>query len=290
MALDPKKQQMATAFLTGLLQHVPEANRAAATELFQSLGNVEQAAEHVAAHLLRQEDYSRVMNEGQSTLQKKQQELDGLISTMRQTRDEQKTWWETNRAALSEWEKLKAQQPNGDGTDDDADPDDDGKRRVTGLTREQVEEILNKRDPMYVAVLEGYVALNNEHQRAFGEHLTQADFERIRQHPRISELGIVGAWRDTYREQFDQKAAEARQAEEAKWKAEGRKEAEAAFAQRQGPPYAVPGSPTAPIDILLQPDQILADAKKATAPEAMALEYLNKVKDVSPDDSGWVGV
>ncbi len=104
-----EKQQKAMTFLQGVLEHVPEAQRAQAAELFQTIGNVEAGAEYVASHIQRQDEFSRSMNDGQTQLREKQTELDGLLTNLKQTREEQQTWWTTNRPALDE---LASNQPD----------------------------------------------------------------------------------------------------------------------------------------------------------------------------------
>lgn len=285
-----EKQQKATTFLEGVLQYVPEAQRAQAAELFQTLGNVEQAAEYVAGHILRQEDYSKVMNESQEQLRQKQTELDGLLSNLRDTREEQQAWWTTNRAALEEWKTLKQRSP---ANPNPAHPNPTPGQPTASLSREDVDALVNERVQQLsseaINVIETYNALSLEHYKTFGEALTREDFERIRKHPSIQETGLVGAWKATYKDRFDAKAEEARKTEQEKYREEGRQEMRNEFSRQSGPPYVVPGLQPAPIEVLAGSDTALTEAQAAMSPAALAQEYQAKVAQTSPDDAGWFG-
>ena len=287
MPLDPKKQQKASDFLKGILAFVPEASKAQAAELFQSLGNSEQAAEAIAASILRQEDYSRQMNDASETLKGKQTELDELVESLNQERKDVSTWWDANRAALEDPRvktALASENPPNPNPPPSSTPS-------TGdfLTRKDVEEMFKSLSSQAVDVIETYNALSLEHFKTFGEALTRDDFERIRKHPSIAQSGLVGAWRATFKDRFDAKAQEALNAEHAKWREEGKKEALDEYTRKSGPPYVVPGSPSSVLDLLEQPVEAQQAARAASAPEALARQYMQKVAETSPDDAGWFG-
>lgn len=285
MAMDPAKQQKATSFLQGILSFVPDAQRAQAVELFQSLGNVELAAEHIASHILRQDDYSRVMNEGQEHLRTKQADLDALVESLSRERTDVGAWWDANKTALEDYKRIKGSS-DGNGNSNTLPPRDDDPL-TKPMSRKDVEDLINRVSTQAVTVMETYNALSLEHYKTFGDALTKADFERIRAHPQIGEIGLVSAWRATYKDKFDAVATAARDADVKKWKDEGRKEAMDEFTRQSGPPYVVPGQAPSVLDILEQPADAQAAAAKAANPEALAQAYMQKVAETSPDDAGW---
>ncbi len=101
-----EKAQRAQQFLTGLLASVPEAQREQAQAVFTTLGGAEAAAEHIAAHILRQEDYSRAMNEATEAKTKAAGESEALIGTLQEERTRLNEWWKVNEPVLKQAKTL----------------------------------------------------------------------------------------------------------------------------------------------------------------------------------------
>jgi len=299
MAITPEeKAQRAQAFLTGLVALVPEGpGRDQAQAIFASLGTAETAAEYVASHVLRQEDYSRSMNEGKEATTKKQSELDALVTSLQGERGRLDEWWKVNEPVLKEAKALKdagkwptATTPTPVPTVVDPlkpAPTPTPTDANRPLTQADLDARLKQFGEEALPIMSMIPKLSLEHFKTFEEVL---DVDTLTRHPKLPELGLMGVYKEVYKEKLDKIEADAETAKIDAAKEEGRKEAREEILKSSGPPYAFMGqTPTAPIDLLEQPADVQKAAVDASDPAALAQQYMQKVNEVSPDDAGWVG-
>ncbi len=301
MAITPEeKAQRAQAFLTGLVALVPEGpGRDQAQAIFASLGTAETAAEYVASHVLRQEDYSRSMNEGAEATTKKQGELDALVASLQGERGRLDEWWKVNEPVLKEAKLLKdAGKWPGSPTPtpvptvvDPLKPAPTPTPVLVDANRPLTQADLDARLKQFgeeaLPIMSMIPKLSLEHFKTFEEVL---DVDTLTKHPKLPELGLMGVYQEVYKEKLDKIVADAETAKIDAAKDEGRKEAREEILKSSGPPYAFMGqTPTAPIDLLAQPADVQKAAIDAADPAALAQQYMQKVSEVSPDDAGWHG-
>jgi len=303
MAITPEeKAQRAQAFLTGLVALVPEGpGRDQAQTLFASLGTAEAAAEFIASSVLRQEDYSRSMNEGKEAATKKQGELDALVASLQGERGRLDEWWKVNEPVLKEAKALKdagkwppAALPTPVPTVVDPlkpaptpTPIDANRPLTAAELDARLDARLKTFGEEALPIMSLIPKLSLEHWKAFEEVL---DVDALTKHPKLPDLGLMGVYQEVHKDRLDKIVADAETAKLDAAKEEGKKEAREEILKSSGPPYAFMGqTPTAPIDLLEQPPDVQKAAVDASDPAALAQQYMQKVNEVSPDDAGWIG-
>ncbi len=293
-----EKAQRAQQFLTGLLATVPDAQREQAQALFTTLGGAEAAAEHIAAHILRQEDYSRAMNETAEAKTKAAGESEALIGTLQEERTRLNNWWEQNSTVLKQAKQLMDDgkwpgsttvpvtptTPVSTTTDPITTPDP----AVRPLTAADLDDRLNKFGQDAVPVMTLIPTLIAEHGQRFpGEVL---NMDPLINHVEVGKLGLRGVYELVYKAQLEAIETKTREGREETLREEGRKEVRETVLKSSGPPYAFDGQvPATALDILEQPVEKLTEAQAASEPAALAAQYMERVRETSPEDAGWVG-
>lgn len=220
------------AFLTELLAHVPEADRA---DLQAKLEANEQAMSTLGAATLRQSDYSRSRDE---------------IDAYHQQLDD---WYAENAPKLSEYEKLKAGLAAPTPPATPATP--------PGLSKAEIEEMFAARERAAIAAIVHTNELSSKHFKTFGEPL---DIQALMKDPQIGEIGLPGVYQKVYQPKYDEIA---KKAEDLRINAEVDKRlAERARANPQMP-YPVSGHEPSVLDgIEAQLRAPLDPSKPLTAP------------------------
>lgn len=286
-----EKLQKAREFLTGAVAYFPERLRGDLTTAFESVKDeeAEALAEHVASSILRQEDYSRGMNE----LRDKETAATTLQQTLESRQSELNSWWETNSRVLKQAKQLM-EQGKWPGDSPPANPDNPTppahSTKPAGITKDDLDARFTEFGDQALSVVELYAALQGRHMAQFNEPLTLADFERVRKHPKVREIGLEQAYLETYKDRYAEVEATAKQQAEDAIRADERKKVIAELGP-SGPPYPFAGQQpgNSPIDLLEGPDAKLQEAADGADPALLAQEYMQKVHETSPDDAGFVG-
>jgi len=286
------KQQIAKEFLDGLLLTLPEDQRGQAQEIFNQYTSAEAAAEHISSHVLRQQDYSRKMNEGQAEIQSERDKLADQLAALQQERQQVNEWWEVNREALVDYRNIKSGQPTNT-KETSMSGNTKPQPSPSTLTKEeldrQLQERFNKFGEEALPVIEIYNVLGAKHMHTFNEPLGLEDWTKVRSHPKAREAGLEAAYNEVFRSRYDELRTKAEEDKLEAAREEGRKQAREEMA-KQGPPYAFSGAmPSIPLDILEQPETALREAQDALDPAALAAEYRQKVQEADPNDPNWVG-
>lgn len=191
---------MSKAFDTGksladlILAKLPEGLRAEAAKAF-SAPEAADAITLLGDSALARADYSREMDgirQKAEELQAEQDRINGIHET-------QVDWWTKNQAAIEEWKVLKAQ-----GTHV---PDKKEPVPVAGLTKAELDEMLNARDQGYASVLGITTTLSGRHFKDFGEVLDGNDLIAYAQKNRL-------ALPDAYQQKYADKIKAKTEAEE----------------------------------------------------------------------------
>lgn len=192
----------------------------------------------LGSHVLRQDDYSRSMNEltGQRTaLTTKEQEAQALYES-------NKAWFDQKQAELEELARLRQQVAagggNGNGTPQPTEP------KV--VTVEDLAKTLADTERGAVAFINDLTDLKFQHFQQFGEVL---DTTKLLTDKRVQQLGLIGVYREVYKSQLDAKAEQARQAAEQKIRDDERQKVLAESARSQHP-YPIRGNEPGTLDAL----------------------------------------
>lgn len=218
------------SFLDAVLAKLPESLRADAAKAFAAPEAAE-ALTTLGDGVLARSDYSRSMDE-----LKTQQEA--LASDY----EKLNTWYDQNKERLGKVTTLEAEIARLQGNPPPK-PDDKKEPPVSGLTKEEVAQILEDRDKGYAGVLALTTSLATKHLRDFNEVL---DVNALIDHATKNKVDLKMAYETVHK---DQLAAKAKAEEDARIN----KEVETRLADRlkgQPLPYPVRGSSPSVLDIL----------------------------------------
>lgn len=209
-----------SAYLTGILAHIPEGERGKAEAEFEAL---EKGG-------LRQSDYSKLADEAKAA----QDRFDALYAANTE-------WFETRKAELSEVDALRTKVA------------DLEKRPAVG-TVDLPKDLITKKELIdTIAALErdaaGFIAdsglLSLQHFQQFGEVLNTRELLADK---RVSTLGIQGVYAEKYKDQIAAKAKAVEDAKAETLRKEGYDKARAEFSNR--PPYPVVGNEPSALDAI----------------------------------------
>lgn len=193
----------------------------------------------LGAAVLRQDDYSRHMNE----LTTKSAEVDQFKATL----DE---WYTTRKDQLEELDTLRAAaRPNGNGNQPPTPP---ATPPAGALTKAELEEQIAISERGAIAYIRDMQLLVEQHRETFGRAMTREEYDRILADRRIQQLGVNGVYRDLFKDQLAAKDQEARTKAEEAIRADERQKTEARLASSRHP-YPVSGNEPSTLDGLQPP-------------------------------------
>lgn len=210
--------------------------------------------------VLRQDDYSRSMNElgtQRQTLQTKEAEAQALY-------DSNRLWFEQKQADLAELDRLRQGivKP-ANGAPDPAKPAD-----PNYLTKEAFTSALAETERGAVAFFNDLNTLSLQHYQQFGEIL---DTNRLLTDKRVQQLGLRGVYADLHKPQLDERAARIRQEAEDKIRLDERTKVLASQAS-QHHPYPIRGNEPSTLDAL-EAARTAGHPFQAKTVDEMAQEY-----------------
>lgn len=205
------------AFMDELLSRIPEEKRAAVQDAID-----DGVLEFVGDGTLRQQDYSRAMN------------------NVREVETKQKAWWEQNQP-LVEAARAAGIDPSKPVVPATVQP-------TSGVTKDEISRMLDEREAGAAAFISHTTKLAMAHFREFGEDL---DVPKLMADPDLQKVGLIGVYDKT----FGPKIAEKRKAaQDAATEAEvQRRVAEARRADLNKPLHLRdPGLAGSPLDALTE--------------------------------------
>lgn len=207
----------------------------------------------LGSNVLRQDDYSRNMNE----LGTQRTAAETAAAEAKALYDSNKAWFDEKQAELAELVALRAKvagNPNPDPNAPKAEP-----KYVTP-------EALADLERGAVAFMDELSDLKLQHFQQFGELL---DARKLLQHPKVQQLGIRGVYAEVHKPQLDARAAKQAQEAEDKIRLDERTKVLAQSAS-QHHPYPIRGNEPSTLDRFERaPDQ----APKVATVDDMANEY-----------------
>ena len=233
-----------SAFLSGILAHIPEADR----------GKAEAELAELEAGSLKQADYSRLSNEATAAKQK----FDDLYTKNTE-------WFAEKQAALVERDQLALKVTELE------------KRPTHGTVAEIPADVIRKGDldKRFQEMEQGAVSVIALIPQLTLRHFTQfnevLDTSKLLADPRVQQIGILGVYNDLYKDQIKAKADAAQAAHDEQLRQEGATRARAEWAGSRHP-YPVVGNEPSALDEIEA-----ARAGKAPVPrtaDEMAHEYL----------------
>jgi len=208
-------QDAGKAFTAGVLQHLPDALRAQ-MESFLATPDATGFLTEVGNGTLRQADYSRNLNEVQTqaaALQKWHGELTEWVNNNQESGAAPGTTVAAPAAAAA-----AAATP-------------------AGLTLDQLNAEIGRREAYYAAFTADAVRLSQRHYQDFGEVL---DINQLLSHPRLGELRMDGAYQDVFKEKLATRNAAIEAKKLADLEAEIRRKVVSEMSQQPaGVPYIV---------------------------------------------------
>lgn len=229
----PNKKDAAKTFLQGVLEKLPEDKRGA----FAAALEVEDALDYVGDGVLRQADYSRVMNE---------------VAADRQKLDSERAWYNewyaANQAAIAESVSTKTQlekmQEQLRGLQGGGEPE---QKPASAAPTIDTSKFLTKEEAQQLGqqiAMQGWnntsaaATLAARHMKEFGDVL---DINALAQHAQKTGKNLQDAWSDMHHEQLEAKAKAAEKKREDELRRQIREEERAALLGSQGP-YPVPNN------------------------------------------------
>lgn len=211
----------------------------------------------LGSHGLRQDDYSRHMNElaGQrAAVEAREKEATELY-------DSNKAWFDQKEKDLQELDRLRKQvgSGGGNGNNPPANPDPNAPKVVTA-------EDLAATERGAVAFFTELQALTLQHFQQFGEVL---DTQQLLQDKRVQQIGLRGVYGDLHKDKITARAEAAKKAEEDKIRADERQKVLAEGA-RSHHPYPVRGNEPSTLDALETPG---TNRPAVRTVDEMAAEY-----------------
>jgi hypothetical protein len=210
-----------SAYLTGILAHVPEAERGKAETELQALEDGG----------LRQNDYSRLAAEAKAEKDRFDQLYQSNLA-----------WLEERKEGLQELDTLRAKVA------------DLEKRPATGaveLPKDVItEKVLGDRidvlERQALGAITEFNTLSLQHYQNFGEVL---DLNRLMSDKRVQQIGLRGVYQDLYKDQIKAKTDAAQAARDEAIREEGRKAERERLAGAQHP-YPVSGNEPSALDAI----------------------------------------
>lgn len=247
-------------FLQGILAKIPEAMRAEAAKVFESV----ELQTAVGDGTLALEDFTRQSDE----LRTRQQELDQLQAKVK-AKDEELTTW---HGELTTWyganKELVELGKTAQGVDPTKPkPNGDPKKveqPVVFTEKDYDERIANER-ASFLGFQRDQNLLTQRHFNTFGKIL---DLEPLLRHPQVGQIGLVGVYELVHKESLDKHKAEEQAAHDKKVGDEAVRKHLEAQAQMPYPPVTGAGSGS-PLDAL----------KPAAAPVVdAAVDHYNRLQ------------
>jgi hypothetical protein len=285
------KKEQAKSFLEGILRFVAPEQKDVVQSALLGLVDVEDAAEHVASHILRQEDYSREMND----LKTKQEQLDSLTEQNNQ-------WYRDNSSALSataqlakdgklvlkdgKWQLAATGNGNGDpNPNPNPNPNPDPTKGY--ITEESLKVHMQKLAAEALPVMEQYAGLGAKHMQIFNEPLGPEDLQAIRQNAEKKQLTLDASYREMYKPKYDERQKKQHDDELASAEKRGY---EKARAENPNLPHVFSGqAPSSHLDVLTADDAATKTAADESSPDALAAKYMQKLAEADPNDASWWG-
>jgi hypothetical protein len=231
-------------FLAGVLAKLPAELQAQAKDLFGK-PEAKDAIILVGDGALARPAYSKAMDD----LKVKETELQGKLDNLN-------TWYEENRAALTEYVAIKPEYDTlkAGGKTPPADP---AKPPVVTDPRKIVEEVIADQGPQFVQVSNWLASKNAQHLHMFGEPLDPTTFTNPKLgRPIVGQPGRLFSLEDAYQERYGEKvAAKAKEADEKKFNDEVTRRLNEERAKGAGQPFPLRGdaSPSV-LDVLATKD------------------------------------
>lgn len=194
----------------------------------------EAGVQKLGASVLRQDDYSRSMNElsGQRTaLTAKEQEAQAAY-------DANKAWFEQQQANLEELDRLR----KGGATVPGATPP--AAAAPKAITEELLAKTLAETERGAVAFFTDLNQLSLQHFQQFGEIL---DTQKLLTHPKVQQVGLRGVYAEVYKPQLDARTTKQAAEAEEKIRADERQKVLAGQASTQHP-YPIRGNEPSTLD------------------------------------------
>ncbi len=302
MAKKVNKRARAKEFLTEFVAAHPEGEkREKAEELVKFLtadDSPEEAAAHIADGVLRQDEFSRNLDEGRETLTAKEKDVSDALEAISKERKDVWGWYDHAKPRLEHYDqlvrdgKIEALTKGGEVTkpDDKVVTAGTPQTNGTGVSKEDLAAEMQKFAGEAVPVMAVMAHLGMRHYQDFGEILSPKAMTELTQHADVSRLGLEGVYNLVHQDRYDAKAKDVDDKRIETIKAEAHKAGMAEQAKAAGPGYPVAGAPEAALpDLFAQTDEQRQAAAVASDPAAMAAAYRAKVAEVSPDDPGFVG-
>ncbi len=296
------KRARAKEFLTDWVAAYPEGEeRTKAEELVELLTNdksPEDAAARIADGVLRQDEFSRNLDEGRATLTAREQEVSTALEAISKERKDVWGWYDHAKPRLEHYDQLVRDGKiealtTGDGVKrvkNPADPAGTASTNGTGVSKEDLAAEMQKFAGEAVPVMAVMSHLGMRHYQDFGEILSPTAMTELTQHADVTRLGLEGVYDLVHQDRYAAKAKDADEKRIEGIKAEAHKAGMAAQAKAAGPGYPVAGAPDAALpDLFAQTDEQRQAAEVASDPAAMAAAYRAKVAETAADDPGFVG-
>jgi len=219
-----------------VLAKLPENLRAEAAKAF-SAPEAADALTLLGDSALARADYSREMD----AIKAKAEELQAEQDRINSVHETQIDWWTKNNAALEEWKVLKA---GGKPPEKKDDPPP-----ATGMTKEDLEKLLNERDAGYASVLGLTTTLSGRHFKDFGEVL---DGNELITYAQKNRLSLPDAYAAKFADKIKAKAEAEDKARIDKLVAEGIAEEKKKFISQ---PFPLRNQEPSALDVLEQKDK-----------------------------------
>jgi len=296
------KRARAKEFLTEFVAVHPEGEeRTKAEELVKFLtadNSSEKAASLLSDGILRQDEFSRTMDEGREALSTKEKEVSTALEAIAKERKDVWGWYDSAKPRLDHYDQLvregKIEALTKTGTKPGEKPGEKpavtATTNGTGISQEDLDKKMQEFAGEAVPVMAVMSHLGMRHYKEFGEILSPKEMTELTQHTDVTRLGLEGVYDLVHKDKYDTKAKEADDKRIEEIKAEAHKAGMAAQAKAAGPGYPVAGSvePAMP-DLFEQTDEQRKAADAESDPAAMAAAYRAKVAETSADDPGFVG-
>lgn len=197
------------AFLAGVLAKITDPEKRAQAEAVLKDPAAKDAVTLMGDGVLARADYSKSMD----ALKKQTDDAQAKLAEATTLYERNQTWYEANKAALTDYPTLKAElAKRGAGADDDDLDEAERKRRRENPPpdpRKVAEEVLNEQGRDYIQVSAWLAAKAVDHYQRFGEPL---DAMALVNHPKLGkpvagQPGRVYSLNDAYQETFGERLA-----------------------------------------------------------------------------------
>lgn len=226
---------------------------------------------------LRQDDYSRSMNE----LGTQRTALAAKEAEVAAWHGELQSWFDQKNADLTELETLrqKIAKPNGNPNPNPGNPNPNPGApnpdsaapapNANFLTKDAFDRALAETERGAVAFFNDLNQLSLQHFQQFGEIL---DTQQLLTDKRVQQLGLRGVYADRFKPQLDERAAKVRLEAEEKIRADERQKIQAAQAS-QHHPYPIRGNEPSTLDALEQARNPQGQPARSKTVDELVSEY-----------------